>query len=90
MIEKALKRKLPKLVNTTADKRVLVLERQHMNLRPEMMMEEIDRRRNLFPHLAGVEIWILETHLYDTSFVFRFERYERGKMVKDLDFYSEL
>jgi hypothetical protein len=77
-------------VNTKVDKRVLVLERQHMSLRPEMIMEGIDQCRNLFPHLAGVEIWILETPFYDTSFGFRFERYQRGKMVEELDFYGEV
>ncbi len=44
VIEKALRKKLPKLVNTTADKRILLLERQHMNLYPDRMLDEIKKR----------------------------------------------
>jgi hypothetical protein len=77
-------------VNTKADRRILVLERQHMNLYPEMMMEEIVKRENLFPDLARVdEIWILETPFYGAAFggtYFRFERYEQGNLVEDFDF----
>jgi hypothetical protein len=90
VIKKALRRKLPKLVNTKADKRILMLERQHMNLLPEMMLEEIEKVRSSFSELARVdEIWILETPSYGTSFggtCFRFERYEGGKLVEDFDF----
>src|SRR5262249_10354151 len=60
VIEKALKKKLPKLVNTPAERRILLLERQHMNLLPEMVLGEIERRRASFPDLAKVdEIWII-------------------------------
>jgi hypothetical protein len=90
VIEKALRRKLPKLVNAKADKRILVLERQHMNLLPEMILEEIEKLRSSFSDLARVdEIWILETPFYGTSFggtYFRFERYEGGELVADFDF----
>jgi hypothetical protein len=62
VIEKALKKKLPKLVNTAADKRILLLERQHINLFPQRMLQEIEKRRASFPDLAGVDkIWIIET-----------------------------
>ncbi len=45
VIEMALRTKLPKLVNTPADRRILLLERQHMNLLPESMLAEIEARR---------------------------------------------
>ncbi len=90
VIEGALRKKLPKLVNTAADKRILLLERQHMNLYPESMLDEIERLRPAFPQLAHVdEIWILETIFYETAFggtYFRFELYENGELVRDLDF----
>ena len=35
IMERALRRKLPKLVNTEADKRILLLERQHMEFSAE-------------------------------------------------------
>ncbi len=90
IIEKALKKKLPKLVNTAADKRILLLERQHMNLSPQHMLGEIEKRRASFPDLAGVdEIWIIETIFYGTAFggtYLRFELYEGGDVVGSFDF----
>ncbi len=90
VIEKALKKKTPKLANTTADKRILLLERQHMNLSPQRMLGEIEKRRPSFPDLAGVdEIWIIETIFYGTAFggtYLRFERYEGDVVVGSFDF----
>jgi hypothetical protein len=90
VIEKALKKKLPKLVNTPADKRILLLERQHMNLLPESMLAEIESRRAAFPELAKVdEIWIIETIFYGTAFggtYLRFELYENGLIAGSYDF----
>jgi hypothetical protein len=90
IIEKALKKKLPKLVNTAADKRILLLERQHMNLSPQHMLGEIEKRRASFPDLAGVdEIWIIETIFYGTAFggaYLRFELYEGSDVVGSFDF----
>jgi hypothetical protein len=90
VIERALRKKLPKLVNTAADKRILLLERQHMNLYPENMLDEIEKLRPSFPDLAHVdEIWILETIVYGTTFggtYFRFELYESGDLARCFDF----
>jgi hypothetical protein len=90
VIEKALRKKLSKLVNTKAVKRILLLERQHMNLDPQRMLDEIEKRRPAFPDLARVEeIWILETLFYGTAFggtYVRFELYENGAMVRSFDF----
>lgn len=93
VIEKALNRKVPKLVNTPADKRILLLERQHMNLLPESMLDEIEKRRPAFPMLSHVdEIWIIETIFYGTAFggtYLRFEHYRDGQMIGSLDFKDE-
>jgi hypothetical protein len=90
VIEKALRRKLPKLINTTADKRILLLERQHMNLYPQRILDEIKKRSSSFPDLAQVdEIWIIETMFYGTAFggtYLRFERYENTREVKSFVF----
>lgn len=90
VIAKSLKRKLPKLVNTAAERRILLLERQHMNLVPKAILAEVERQRTGFPELAKVdEIWILETIFYGTPFgetYLRFERYDKGKLVADMDF----
>jgi hypothetical protein len=93
VIEKALKKKLPKLVNTLSDRRILLLERQHMNLLPESMLAEIESRRTLFPELAMIdEIWIIETIFYGTDFggtYLRFEMYENGHVTRSYDFKDE-
>lgn len=91
IVEKALRNKVPKLVNTKADKRILLLERQHMNLLPEMILKEVEDRRASFPDLAHVdEIWIIETIFYGTAFggtYLRFELYDRnGDLIRSFDF----
>jgi hypothetical protein len=90
VIEKALEKKLPKLVKTSADKRILLLERQQWILHPQDILDEIEKRRSSFPDLARVdEIWIVETIFYGTPFggtYLRFELYENGNMVRSFDF----
>jgi hypothetical protein len=90
VIEKMLAKKLPKLVKTAASKRVLLLERRHINLHPKRMIDEIEKRRSSFPDLAQVhEIWIVETMFYGTAFggeYIRFERYDASKEVASYDF----
>lgn len=91
VIEKALKKKIPKLVNTPADKRILLLERQHMILTPKRIHGEIEIRRAAFPDLKVVdEIWFIETIFYGTAFggdYLRFELYEGDDdVVANFDF----
>jgi hypothetical protein len=91
VVEKALRNKVPKLVNTKAEKRILLLERQHMILVPEMMLKAIEDRRASFPDLAVVdEIWIIETMFYGTAFGgtnLRFELYgTKGNLIHSFDF----
>ena len=89
VIEKMLTKKLPKLAKTAASKRVLLLERQHMNLYPGRMLEEIEKRRGSFPDLAHIhEIWIAETIFYGTDFdsYIGFELYENGIAVRSYVF----
>lgn len=91
VVERALKKKVPKLVNTKADKHILLLERQHRNLTPEMILEEVKKHRASFPALIDVdEIWIVETIFYGTVFggtYLRFERYgEDGDLVQSYGF----
>lgn len=80
VIEKALANKLPKLINTPADRRILMLERQHMNLYPASILAEIQKRAAMFPDVAKVdEIWFVETMGYDTESILYFERDGNGK-----------
>ncbi len=72
VVAKALRSKLPKLVATVADRRILLLERQHMNLLPSRMLAEIET-------LAAVnEIWIVETMAWDSERCVFFEYYKGG------------
>jgi hypothetical protein len=64
-VEKALSEKLPKLVGTTAHRRVLMLERSQMTMRERDIWEAVDHRRERFAGLSQVEIWIAETIGYD-------------------------
>jgi hypothetical protein len=90
VVDKALRKKLPKLAAAVADKRILLLERQHMNLHPQSILDEIESRKGSFPELAKVdEIWFVETPFYGTPFggtYLRFERYENGDEIASLDF----
>ena len=89
VIEKMLTKKLPKLVATAASKRILLLERRHMNLFPESVLDEIENFRPLFPELADVhEVWIVENipFFQGTDGSVRFELREGGEIVRSFDF----
>lgn len=69
VIENALQKKLQKLVETSADQHLLLLERDKFNFFPELIFAEIERQRPSFPLLKKVdEIWHVET-------IFRHEGY---------------
>jgi hypothetical protein len=90
VIERMLSKKLPKLLKTPATKRVLLLERRHMNLAPKQILDEIERRRESFPGLNSVdEIWIVETIFYGTDFgrdYIRFELFQNEGLASSYDF----
>jgi hypothetical protein len=74
VVRRALATKLPKLTKQPADRRVLILERRHMNLVPKQILDEIKKQALSFPQLADVdEIWILETIGYEPGGHFLFE-----------------
>lgn len=90
VIDRMLARKLAKVANTPATKRVLLLERRHRNLAPKQILDEIEKRRALFPALMSVdEIWIVETIYYGTDFggeYIRFELCQGGALTASYDF----
>ena len=62
VIKKALSEKLPKLVHTPADRRVLVLEKDNVPLGYVEIGQRIEAVNHEFPDLAEVdEIWIVNT-----------------------------
>ena len=77
VVRRALSTKLPKLTRQQADKRVLMLERRHMNLVPKQILDEIKKQAPSFPQLTAVdEIWILETIFYESVGHFLFALYD--------------
>lgn len=80
VVQKALANKLPKLINTPADRRILMLKRQHMNLYPRGILAEIQKRTAMFPELTQVdEVWFVETVGYETESILYFERDQKGR-----------
>ena len=61
-VQTALENKLPELVATKADKRILILERDQWHVDHAAIGAELKRLRGDFSHLALIEIWIAETH----------------------------
>lgn len=55
VVEKALKTKIPKLVKTDADKRILLLERDQINLGDSEVYEKIVKLAPMFPDLARID-----------------------------------
>jgi hypothetical protein len=74
VIRAVMERKVTKLVAQPADKHVLILERQHMNLVPRQILGEVRKQAVNFPLMASVdEVWILETIGYTQGGHFLFE-----------------
>ena len=62
IVDKALRTKIPKLAETSADKRILLLERDQIGLADSAIYREIVRLAPKFPDLAKVdEIWFANT-----------------------------
>jgi hypothetical protein len=91
VVEKMLRNKLPKLLKTEADRRILMLEREHMNLLPEQIISEIEKLRTTFPDLQLVdEIWMAETMFYVSQSVIYFFRYDaQAKATAGIGFWRD-
>jgi hypothetical protein len=64
IVEKALRTKIPKLVATAADKRILLLERDQIALGDNEIYRQIVKLAHAFPDLARIyEIWIANTSI---------------------------
>ena len=64
IVEKALRTKIPKLVATIADKRILLLERDQIALGDHEIYRQIVKLAPAFPDLARVdEVWIANTSI---------------------------
>jgi hypothetical protein len=88
IVEEALNRKLPKLVNTVADRRILLFERQHVSLGDMQIMKEIEKLWSYFPQLDDVhEIWIVDTSILDSEGWIYFRHMDRNRgLIESLSF----
>jgi hypothetical protein len=87
VIEKALRKKLPKLVNTKADRHVLFLERDQFTFHPNLIFAEIERQRPNFPLLERVdEIWHVETIGYRSDGIVHFELPKGDRVLATIAF----
>ena len=67
-VEKALRTKLPKLVRTPADKRVLLFERDQMAPGDNKIYEEVVKLAPAFPDLTKIdEIWFVNSSIYESE-----------------------
>jgi hypothetical protein len=68
MVRKALAAKLPKLVRTPADSRILLMEDASMILGMTPFSHEIDVAREAFPDLAHVDsVWLAKTSVWESE-----------------------
>ena len=89
VIEKALRKKLPKLVKTAADKRILLLECDQFTLSELDIYDKIKEHRAMFPDLAKIhEIWFANTVFYgiNKNKYVLFSLYDSGGLVQALGF----
>jgi hypothetical protein len=87
VVEKALQKKLPKLVNTKADRHVLFLERDQLTFNPDLIFSEIERQRSNFPLLERVdEIWHVETIGYKSEGIVYFELPKGDRVLATIAF----
>lgn len=86
VVDRMLTKKLPKLVRSAATKRLLFLERRHMNFPPQMMCSAMEQRQVGFADLALVdEVWIVE-NIENMEFAPGHIRFDR--CVRDGDLHS--
>lgn len=86
-VEKALITKVPKLVNTPADKRILLFERNQTFPGNVQIYNEVVKRQATFPDLTKInEIWFALTVIYETEGRVSFSLIDARGLVELLTF----
>jgi hypothetical protein len=88
VVEKALSDKLPKLIQTVAEERILLLEREQMMLDELSICKEIGAQRSKFTGLTEVGIWFAETVFYASDQAVDFTHYENEEVIQSLQFFK--
>lgn len=79
IVEKTIKRKVPKLIRTQADRRILLLQREHITMGNTEILDLIEQFAATFPDVAKVdEIWFADTSLSESEEWTYFSRLHRG------------
>ena len=86
-VRTALKQKLSKLTKTTADRRILMLERDQMRLANSDIAQEVQRQSKHFPELGSVDVWLVEVFDNRRSIGFEPARYD-GSYALEYLFYD--
>ena len=87
VVERALESKLPKLLNTPADRHILLLERDQWIVNELQIYKQIEKREESFPDLKRLdEIWYANTAVFYTEKYLTFELIDRGGLVELLTF----
>jgi hypothetical protein len=87
IVEKAIRRKVPKLARTGADRRILLLQREHISLSESEILSEIKKLVPVVPELAKVdEIWLVDTSNLSSEGWAYFKLFDDGAIVEILRF----
>lgn len=79
IVEKAIKRKVPKLVRTQADKSILLLQREHITMGDTEILDLIEKFAPDYPDIAQVdEIWFVNTSIMESEGWVYLSRLHRG------------
>jgi hypothetical protein len=89
-VRRAVERKLPKLLRTAVDKRLLMLERDQGFVYPEHIVRELDALSIEFPGIRQVETWIADTASFDESMDYvEFQRYAGDSVTESFAFMKD-
>jgi len=79
IVEKAIKRKVPKLARTNVDKRILLLQREQMSMSETEILVEIEKLASRYPDLAKLEeVWMVNTSIMESEGWVCLSRLHRG------------
>jgi hypothetical protein len=68
VVERAVKRKVPKLVRTQADVHILLLQREHISMSDTELRNELEKLTISYTDIAKVEeIWYANTSIFETE-----------------------
>lgn len=87
IVDKAIRRKVPKLARTAVGKRILLLQLEHISLSESEILSEVKKLVPVVPELAKVdEIWLVDTSILSSDGWAYFKLFDDGAIVEILQF----